>query len=448
MCSHRGHRTPALQYPKRSDTRRRPRLGLAVACLAALATSCAVARGEGLSLLEAQRVALVHNADLRIAEAAVDAALAQVRAAREFPNPTLGFSTASINTDGRGNGSPLHNEFLQRSYDSIVSLSQLLEIAGKRGLRQDSARAGQKATEAQRDDVRRLLLQSVAQAYIAALVAQEDVRVLEDSAASLRREAEVAAIRLKAGDISASDKAQIEIAADRFGLDAATARHAAAAATIALEALLGQSNPGGQTELSDTLGTLAVPASAALLDAGIAVERPDIASAEANVEKADADWRLQRRERIPDLTVSAQFEHHPPDQPNSVGFGLSLPLPLWNRNGGAIHAARAARDQAQAELDQARIQATADLAVARSAVRDAESRAAAYRDRLQPKSADVLHTVMFAYEKGGASLLDLLSAQRNDNDIRQAAAHAEADAASARIALAAALNRLRPPDPS
>lgn len=48
----------------------------------------------------------------------------------------------------------------------------------------------------------------------------------------------------------------------------------------------------------------------------------------------------------------------------------------------------------------------------------------------------------FAYEKGGSSLLELLAAQRDDNDIRLGTVQAEADTASTAAALAAALGHL------
>lgn len=408
-----------------------------------LVIAASAAHAEALSLHDALDRALVRNADLRGSAAAAEIAAAQLRTVREFPNPTLGISTSSINTDGRGNGSSLHNEFLQRSYDSIISLSQLFETAGKRRLKQDSAEAGRRAADAAYDDARRLLIQGVTNAYLAALVAREDARILDDSAGAIRREAEVAAARLRTGDISASDRAQIELAAARFALDAESARQAARVAIVALEVLIGATAPEGNLQLADSLASLR-PSLPIDPDAGHAV-RPDVAVAQAGVAKADADYRVQLRERVPDVTVTAQFEHHPPDQPNTAGLGFSLPLPVWNRNRGSILAARAARTQAEAQLDKVRAQAAADVAVARSALQEAERRDAAYREQLVPKSSEVLRSVTFAYEHGGASLLDLLSAGRNDNDVRQGATHAAADALAARLALAAALNELRVP---
>ena len=405
-----------------------------------------VARAAGaLTLAQVQQQALAANADVRVASAQAEVAAAQLRTSREFPNPVLGLSTAKIAADGSGNGTPRGNRLLDRSYDSIISLSQLFEL-GKRGPRQQSARAAQRAAEAQRDDARRLVLQAVSQTYVAALEAREESRVLAASAASLRREAGLAAVRLAAGDLASNDQRQIELAAGRLELDAAASRHTATAAVIALEILLGSPAPTGETELADTLDALPLP-SAELAGDGVAGTRPDVAAAEANVAKAEADLVLQQRAPFPDLTVSAQFERNPPDQPNTAGLGLSFPLPLWNRNGGAVRSARAAREVAQAQLDKARLQAVAEVAGSRSAFREARARATAFVEQLRPQSAAVAKTVAYAYEHGGASLVELLAAERNDNEVRIAAARAQADAATAAFSLSAALNRLAPSHP-
>ncbi len=388
--------------------------------------------------MQAQQLALQRNADLQVAEAQVAMAVGQLRAAREFPNPVLNLSTAKIASDGTGNGTPAGNRLFDRSYDSIVALNQLLEL-GKRGPRADSARAAERTAEAQRDDVRRLLLQSVSQAYIAALEAREESVVLARSAASLRREADLAGQRHTAGDLAASDQSQIEIAAGRLELDAAAARQAVTTTVIILEALLGEPAPRGRLQLADALENLPP---LALDDDTMQGERPDIVAAEAGMAKADADLVAQKRAVVPDLTVSAEYERNPPDLPNSVGFGVSLPLPVWNRNAGSIRAARGAQAQARAQLDKARLQAAADISTNRAAHEEARARAAAYIQRLRPASAAVVQTVTYAYEHGGTSLLELLAAERADNEIRVATAHALADAAATSFALAASLNRL------
>ena len=397
---------------------------------------------EPLTLAAAQHIALQRNADLGSAQAQLAVAVAQLQTAREFPNPALSLSTTHINTDGTGNGTPAGNRFLDRSYDSVTALSQLLEI-GKRGPRRTAAQAAQSAASAQRDDVRRLLLKAVSQAYVAALEAGEESSILAESAASLHREAALAATRFAAGDIAATDQAQIEIIATQRELDAAAARQAATTALITLETILGDPAPDGHTRLADTLALLGGSADSLPAEAE-ARARPDIAAAEALVAKADADLVTQRRMVIPDVTISAQYERNPPSAPNSAGVGLTFPLPIWNRNGGAIRAARAARDLAQAQLDKTRTAALAEITSARSAYQTAIAQAGVYAHELSAKSAGVVKTVAFAYERGGAALVELLAAERNANDIRLSAVRAQADAASAAFALTAALNLLEP----
>jgi len=396
------------------------------------------AAGPPLSLRETKRIAFSNNWDLLAARADVDIAAAQRIVAREFPNPTLSLSTVQIDVD-RGSGTVRGNGLWQRSYDTIAAVSQLFEIGGKRSARQQSAAAGTRAAEAKFRDARRLLDQAVTKAYVEVLLARTNVQILQRSAASLRKEADIAVARLKAGDISLADKSQIEMAADRLELDAKSAEAAAAAAKIALQVLVGARDPRAEWEPADSLETLA-SGTGAIREPAEAPVRPDFQAAEAAAQQARADLRLQKAMRVPDPTVLLQYEHEPPDQVNTVGVGVSFPLPLWNHNRGNIEAARARADQAALKMEQTRVQAAAEIASANISYRAALEKWQRQRDVIVPKSDKIRETVSFAYEKGGASLLDLLSAQRNDNDVRVAAAQAAADAANAAATLKTALN--------
>ncbi|HWH69694.1 MAG TPA: TolC family protein [Candidatus Sulfotelmatobacter sp.] len=396
-----------------------------------------------LSLAQAQQMAVERNWDLLGAAAGIDAATAQKIVAREFPNPTLSLATSKINVDNHPNSTAAGNGLWDRSYDTIFAINQLLEIGGKRASRKAVAQAGFEGTKAQFLDVKRLLDLGVTKAYAAAIQAEENVRVLQQSAATLRQEATIAETRLRAGEISASDKEQIDIAAERFELDARAAAFTAAQARIALEVLLGVPHPKGTLVLSDTLENLSTAAMPAPVDE-VPTWRPDVVAADAALRKAEADVRLQKANRIPDPTLLAQYEHEPPDNINSVGFGVSFPLPLWNRNRGNIMVAQAAREQARLALEKTKAQAVADVATARLAYDDALRRWRSYRESIRPKSQQVRQTIAYAYQKGGASLLDLLIAERNDNDIRLAATQAANDLVMATVTLKAASLQMSP----
>jgi cobalt-zinc-cadmium efflux system outer membrane protein len=404
------------------------------------ANTAPVATNSSLSLREAKRLAFVRNWDLLAAKSDVDLATAQRLVVHEFPNPVASFSVQKISVDNRSAGTSEGNGFWERNYDTIAAVNQLIEIGGKRRARKDSAAAGLRSAEARLADARRTLDAGVTQAYVAVLVAEEKRQILTDSAASLRKEAGIAEARQRAGEISLADKSQIEIAAERLELDATTAEADARNATIALETVLGRRQPQGTLHLSDSLEPLAeIRPGAANLQAALA-RRPDIRAAESTRGKAEADARLQRAMRIPDPTFLGQYEHEPPDQPNTVGFGVSFPLPLWNRNRGNITAAEAAVQQASVQLAKLEAQAAAEIVSSETTYSASLSRWQRYRAQLAPKSRQIRDTVAFAYEKGGASLLDLLSAQRNDNDVRLGTAQAAADTANAAAALRAARN--------
>jgi cobalt-zinc-cadmium efflux system outer membrane protein len=388
-------------------------------------------------------VAFERNWDLLAAAAGVEAATAQKIVAHEFPNPTASFYSSLINVDNHSSSTVEGNGLWERSYDSIIAINQLFEIGGKRRSRQKSAQAGFEGAKALLFDARRTLDLAVAKAYVAAAQAEENVRVLMQSAGTLREEAKIAEVRLRAGEISTSDKSRIEITAEQFELNAQTARAAAAQARVALEVLLGVPQPKGECVLVDRLETLCGLAAAANTNS-VGTWRADVVAAEAALRKAESDLRFQKAVRVPDPTIQAQYEHQPPDNPNSVGFSVSLPVPLWNRNRGNILAAEAAREQARLAFEKAKAQAVADIAVARLAYEDALKRWQRYRESIRPKSEQIRQTMAYAYQKGGASLLDLLQAERDDNDVRLAAAQAASDTAATAAAYKAATEEIKP----
>ncbi len=411
-----------------------------------------VARAESLSLADAQHIAWENNWDVVAAKSALELASAQKIIAREFPNPVFSYSLAKINVDHNASNSTTYvssddgvthpgNGLWDRSYDSIFSLSQLFETGGKRAKRGASAEAGIHVNKARLDDARRLVRLAVSRAYIATLLAEANARVLSESALALGKEADIAQKRFAAGDLSRSDKEQIEIAAQRLDLDARSAGANARSLKLAFENAIGVSDPRDDWIPADSLEALAVVERPPVME-GLP-HRPDLDAAQAAVDKAAADLKLQQAMRLPDPTVSLQYEHQPPDQPNTVGVGVSLPLPLWNQNRGEIHAAEAAVRQAQQDLERQKAQARLEIKTAVLTCEDLAFRWHAYQNEIRPKSAEIRRSVSFAYEKGGATLLDLLAAQRTDNEVRLATAQAAADTASAAAMLAAAFDASR-----
>lgn len=388
-------------------------------------------------------MAFARNWDLLAAKSGLDAAEAQLIVAKEFPNPTASLSSAKIGN--RESSTALGNGLEDRNYDSIAAVSQLIEIGGKRGDRQMAARAGVTGARAAFFDARRLLDQGVTKAYVAAVLAGENARILNESAGYLRYEADLVEVKFKAGAISDADEKQIEISAEQFELQAKSADATAVQARIAVEILLGVNEPKGDWTAMDSLDQLADVPVAETNGLNPRIARPDVVAADANLKSSMANLKLQKAMRIPDPTFSLGVEHNPPGggpEVNTFNIGVSFPLPLWNLNGGEIKAAEAARVQAELALEKAKAQVMADIANAGSEYEEAAQRWQRYRDQTAPKSAKVRDSVAFAYEKGGASLVNLLDAERTDNDVRLARAQAQADTASATADVQAAQNAL------
>jgi len=396
-----------------------------------------------LSLAQAKEVAFQRNWDLLAAKSGVDAATAQLLIAKEFPNPTASLSIAKIGT--HAGSTSMGNGIGDRNYDSIAAVSQLMEIAGKRKNRQAAGRADVIGAKARFYDAKRTLDQGVTKAYIAALLAGENVRILNQSSALLLREAAIAAERNKAGDLSDSDMKQIQINAEQYELQAKSAEAAAVQARIGVEILMGERAPKGDWTPAESLDRLVADWTPPLPGTNSQAARPDVLAAEADLRGGKAQLQLQRALRIPDPTLTIGVEHNPPGNGPPVDtflMGLSFPLPLWNLNRGNIQAAQAGVAQFEQALGKARTQAMADIASAQVEYDEASARWTRYRDVTAPKSAQVLKSVQFAYDKGGAALLALLDAERTDNDIRLATVQAMSDTTSAIADLVAARNVL------
>jgi cobalt-zinc-cadmium efflux system outer membrane protein len=413
-------------------------IGLAIAALCAL--GAASGRGEDvprLTLAEALRLASERNPDLLAARSDLESARASRATAVALPNPALVYSTTKIPTDGSPADTIYGNGLTSRSYDTVVAATQLVELGGKRKDRRLSADEGIAGATAHLADAARLLEASVVRAYTAAGVARASATIARETAASFEKTAGLAIEREAAGEISTSEKAQIEIAAGRFLADAAQADLAFANAVRALGTLLNMPAVAPAEDLEAALeGTSSTVTPDD--DETLLARRPDLAALEAAVRKAEADLALQKAFRVPDPTLLAQYERQPPDQRNTVGFGVSFPLPVFNLNGGAIRAAQVAVESARRDLARGRVRIRQDLAATRDALEAARARALRLVNDLFPKSQKVRDAVRFAYEQGAASLLELLEAERNANDIRLAAVSARGDLAAARADFLAA----------
>ena len=138
--------------------------------------------------------------------------------------------------------------------------------------------------------------------------------------------------------------------------------------------------------------------------------RPDLRAAEAAREKARADINLAKANAWWDVTPQIEYQRIGPD--NTIGFGFSLPVKLFDRNQGEIARTQAEAKRAEASREALLSQALAEVDTALAAATAERAKVTLLRDTYLPKIKQARDTVEFAYKRGGVTLLDYLDAQR------------------------------------
>jgi len=192
-------------------------------------------------------------------------------------------------------------------------------------------------------------------------------------------------------------KNQIEIAAERLELDAAGAEAEAARRAWRCEVLLGERNRARKlSSLTRSIhwelfrrSDTAPPAT---------FSRPDLVAAEAARVKAEADFAPAKGGAHSGSNAPRSIRAEPPDQPNTLGFGVSFPLPLWNRNGGNIVPPRHTRTNRR-QAEKVRAQSRGRHCRCARVLRGSVDTLARYRDELTPKSRQIRESVALASRK-------------------------------------------------
>jgi cobalt-zinc-cadmium efflux system outer membrane protein len=141
-----------------------------------------------------------------------------------------------------------------------------------------------------------------------------------------------------------------------------------------------------------------------------------VAAAQATLQSEESNLTLARRNVLAQPIFQAGVEYGDPTQPFLLPtFGFSIPLPLFNRNGGEIALASATRDRAMAELDVARRQSAAEVAQAKRELHIAMTRADRDRQLLQAAQRVVAGSLT-AFAEGATALPSVLEAQRSARD--------------------------------
>lgn len=292
---------------------------------------------DGITLDEAEVMALIYGADLRIARAEAGVTAANAHTAGRWTDPVMGINAA---------------EFLSPSgpfeFGGMVSLS--LPVSGRLKALEEEASAAHRAALRRvwakewsyRNDVRR--------AWIEWTVAVERGNLLRTVVEQFQT-IEVVARRLEqAGAIRSADRRLLRIELLGRQTDLALVEYEVADAEARLFGLMGLF-PGAPFELRPGLPISDEKRPAQLTHEALAASNPDLLALAADYETAERTLALEITKQYPDLGLGLGASDD--IDGTRAELGLSIPLPLWNRNARGIENARAARDLARMRAETA-----------------------------------------------------------------------------------------------
>jgi cobalt-zinc-cadmium efflux system outer membrane protein len=356
---------------------------------------------ERLDLARALDLAERVHPDLAQARARVEAAEGRSQQAGLLPNPALVGRIESAPFDGDA----------ARDAEYLAGVSQRLPIGGRLGAASEAERL--EAERLRKElDLRRFEVRARVQgAFATALFAAEVARVQAENLALAKRAVEVARARRQAGDLAADELARAEMEEARARLDEDKSHGLRELAFVALAAALGDPVlriPSVEGGLETALEFPAVESVLAGLDAG-----PQAAVAKAGVDAARARVDLAEIERVPDVTLDLFYRRLGTTETNAFDVGVTVPLPVFDRQQGRIRAARAEVLEAEARARSIRGDAVRRVREAHVRLGEAVGHARLVRDEILPRAETVLRTAEARFAAGDLSLADLIPIRRD-----------------------------------
>lgn len=348
-----------------------------------------------LTLQQAIATALERHPEMAAARHAREAAAAARAQADVRANPTLDMEVEDTRRATR---------------TTTVRLTQPIDLGGQRAARVDAAERAEAIAQAQITARRIELRSAVTAAYFEALIADECVRQAQASLDLARRGTEAVGKRVEAGKIAPIDDTKARVAETGVRLELQQAATQREISLARLQAEMGQPEVA-ITRLDGRVDALPPEMSSDAL-ASRMEGAPALREARLEVDRQRALARLERARRVPDLAVSLGAMRAEDEGRTKAVIGVSIPLPFFDRNEGALREALRRTDQADATAAALALKLRAD-------VYDAHARQRALRTQITSLQRDVLPGAEAAYEAartgfelGKFPYLDVLDAQR------------------------------------
>lgn len=353
-------------------------------------------------------LALQHSPGLRAAQAAVDASRGDLLQAGLRPNPGIGLSGENV----AGSGTYRSGQ----SLESTLEVSQPLEIGGQRAARVRVARAELALARRDLAAVQLDLIRDVRRAYAEAVAARRAQAIEADRVRLVEEVLHAAQERVRAGREPLLQERRAEAALSIATIAHQRAERRAGVRLQALASLLGADavDLGRSDRWFDDIGPTPIDVvdGAAPTNTLDLEENPDFARWSDVIVRQRAALDLERRRSIPDVTIGAGVRRYSETSDTALMLGVSVPLPLFNRNQGAIMRSGAEVTQAEFTADQTRRVISTALAQAHQELTVAWREADGLRRTVLPAAEEAFGYAREGYREGKFSFLEVLDAQR------------------------------------
>ncbi len=359
------------------------------------------------------------NPTLKADQSSVDEMKAEEITADLRPNPQFGLTADGTQiAPNKGVWEPLAGTFL------VPSITYLHERDHKRELRFQSAHQGTQIAASQHEDLERTMLFTLRAAFVQVLQSKAIVDLSKQELDYYDHIIAISQERYAKGDLAQIDFQRIELQRVQYESDWQTAEVNLRTAKIQLLQLLDDKTPIDQF---DVQGPFDFADQLQPVDAfhQIALDnRPDLRAALQSVQQADTNHKLAIANGSTDPTLGAWYTYNASDNntyaTQTLGLSVSVPLRIFDRNQGEKQRTQIDIARNQQLADATRAQVFSDVDSAYALVNSNLILLRPYKAKYLAEALQVRETVTYAWQHGGASLMDFLNAQSDYRNVQMA----------------------------
>ena len=358
-----------------------------------------------ITMEDAVRIALSNNQNLRAQRLNIDQSRAGEITASLKPNPTFSSLVDTI---------PIFSPQTIRFNTQIYSegLSYTVERGGKREKRVVVAKDNTDVAAKTVVDNERQLRFQVVQAFINVLLAKSVLQLSQDDLANFSQGLDLNHARLVAGDLAEGDYLKLSLQKLQFEQDVSNARLGLVQAKASLRQLLGYQSVAENFDVSGTLVHKKQTVQLEDLQKQALDNRPDLQAAQGGVKLANDTVSLAFGNRAKDWTWSGDYTNQNLGI-NGVGVALSFDLPIHDRNQGEIARSQAAVRQAAETESSARVTVLTDVVNGYYGLKTNDEIVTLFERGYLDQATQSRDISNYAYQRGAATILDVLDAERS-----------------------------------